>query len=936
MKKIAPFLLILFFTAQSKAQRDSSWQQKVDVNIQVGLNDQAHSLSGEITMNYQNNSPDTLRYIWIHLWPNAYKNDKTAFSEQLLENGRTDFYFSNEEQRGYINRLNFKVNDIVANTLDHPQHQDIIQLILPSALLPGQSAKIETPFHVKLPQNFSRSGHIDQSYQVAQWYPKPAVYDQHGWHPMPYLDQGEFYNEFGNYRVSITVPANYVVAATGKLVETVTGVAVDNNWVATRSNQPVADSTPSSLDFKRLIYAQDNIHDFAWFADKNFEVLKDTLQLASKIIEVYAYYNKANTGDWVNSIRYIKSAVRTKSEWLGEYPYPVVSVVEKAGKPDGGGMEYPTITLVSKPLSENMHDYIINHEVGHNWFYGILASNERKHPWMDEGMNSYYDQRYSKQQYGTPALDLLNIDAAFLKKRQPDDIQQTLLQTITGIKKDQPIETVSEKFSSLNYSMIAYYKTAEWMNLLEATLGIPVFDSVMRTYYRTYQFRHPYPADFKLIAETVSGQNLDSLFSLLHSKGSFQQPAKKGLRFTSFSSLKETDKHNYIFITPALGFNFYDKLMLGASLHNYTIPFSKLQFFAAPMYATGSKQLNGMGRLSYNVWPGNNGQKLVLALAAARFTGDSYMDSTGKKNYQPFSKIVPSIKFVFANKDPRSMVTKYLQWKTFFITETGLLFRRDTSLQIDVISYPKERRTINQLEFVFENNRVLYPYKAALQAAQGDGFVRTDLAANYYFNYAKGGGMNVRFFAGKFFYTTNKTFLTQFKTDRYHLNMTGPKGYEDYNYSNYFYGRNEFEGFGNQQIMTRDGAFKVRTDLLSSKIGKTDDWLTAMNFTTTIPKGVNPLEVLPFKLPLRVFADIGTYAGAWEKDSGTPRFLFDAGLQLSMLKNTINIYVPIFYSKVYGDYFKSTIPDKRFLKNISFSIDVQNISLKKLFPQVPF
>ena len=231
---------------------------------------------------------------------------------------------------------------------------------------------------------------------------------------------------------------------------------------------------------------------------------------------------------------------------------------------------------------------------------------------------------------------------------------------------------------------------------------------------------------------------------------------------------------------------------------------------------------------------------------------------------------------------------------------------------------------------------MLYPYKAMLQGATGEGFARTDITANYFFNYAKGGGMHFRFYAGKFFYTGTKTFVTQFQTDAYQLNMTGPKGYEDFTYSNYFYGRNEFEGFANQQIMIRDGAFKVRTDLLSSKIGKTDDWLSAMNFTTSIPDKVNPLSLLPFKIPIRVFADIGTYAEAWEKDAGTAKFLFDAGLQLSFLKNTVNIYMPLLYSKVYSDYFKSTIPDKRFWKTISFSIDIQNISLKKLVPQSPF
>ncbi len=935
LKKLLPFLLFSFCIINGYGQQNY-WQQQVDVTINVALNDRAHSLAGVITMNYKNNSPDTLRYIWIHLWPNAYKNDKTAFSDQLLQNGRTDFYFSSEEQRGYINRLNFKVNDVTANTEDHPEHQDIIKLILPAPLAPGNNILIETPFHVKLPHNFSRSGHIGQSYQVTQWYPKPAVYDHKGWHPMPYLDQGEFYSEFGNYKVAITLPENYVVAATGLLKETITEPAVDGNWLARNDQALTIDSTPSSPNNKTLVYTQDSVHDFAWFADKNFEVLKDTLMLGNRSIEVYAYYNKANKKDWANSIAYIKSATRTKSEWLGEYPYPVVSVVEKAGKPDGGGMEYPTITLISKTVNEKMLDYLINHEVGHNWFYGILASNERTHPWMDEGMNSYYDQRYSKQYYGRFSPDMIDMNASFLKKRAPADIQQTVLETISRIKKDQPINTHSEKFSLLNYGMIAYYKTAGWMQLLEKELGQPVFDSVMQTYFRLYQFKHPYPEDFKRTAAMVSGKNLDSIFNLLATKGSLQSPVKKDLRFATFGSLHETDKHNYVFLTPAAGFNYYDKFMLGVGLHNYTLPLNRLRFFVAPMYATGTKTLNGMGRIAYTAYTGSKGQQLVLSVAGARFTGDSFRDSTGTNNYQPFSKIVPAAKFVFANKDPRSMVTKYVQWKTFFITETALLFQRDTGLQVDVISYPKEKRTLHQLEFVVENNRVLYPYKVAVQGAQGDGFVRTDVTANYYFNYAKGGGMNVRFFAGKFFYTGNKSFLTQFQTDPYHLNMTGPKGYEDYNYSNYFYGRNEFEGFANQQIMIRDGAFKVRTDLLSSKIGKTDDWLSAMNFTTTVPTKVNPLSVLPFKLPLRVFADIGTYAEAWKKNAGTPKFLFDAGLQLSFLKNTVNVYMPVFYSKVYSDYFKSTIPDKRFLKNISFSIDVQNISLKRLIPQIPF
>jgi hypothetical protein len=630
---------------------------------------------------------------------------------------------------------------------------------------------------------------------------------------MPYLDQGEFYSEFGNYHVEMTLPSAYQVASTGSLKNKTTNSASQT-----------------------LVYEQNDIHDFAWFADKEFEVLHDTLQLASKTIDVYAYYNKANKKEWANSLSYIKSAITTKSNWLGEYPYNTVSVVEKAGEPDDGGMEYPTITLVSKTSNEKTLDFLINHEVGHNWFYGILASNERKYPWMDEGMNSYYDMRYTKQKYGHSSPDLMEVDNSFLNKRNPDDWQHTLLQTVIGIKKDQPIATGSEQFSSYNYGLIAYNKTAEWMELLEQELGSAMFDASMQQYFERFKFKHPYPADFKAVAEEVSGRNLDAIFALLYQKGNLQKPLKKDIKFSSFFNLKNTDKHHYISVAPAVGYNLYDKFMIGALLHNYSLPFNKFQFFVAPLYATGSKEINGIASAGYTWYPGSNGQKATLSLSAAKFTGDNFKDSTGTKNNQPFTKLVPSFKFTFANKDARSTLTSFVQWKTFFIEETGLQFARDTNLNIDIISYPKESRTLNQFQFVLSDSRVLYPFDIAVQLEQGKGFVRTNVTGNYFFNYAKGGGLNVRLFAGKFFYTGDQDFLSQFRTERYHLNMTGAKGNEDYTYSNYFVGRNEFEGFSNQQIMVRDGAFKVRTDLLSSKIGKTDNWLGALNFTSIIKK----------------------------------------------------------------------------------------------------
>jgi hypothetical protein len=167
--------------------------------------------------------------------------------------------------------------------------------------------------------------------------------------------------------------------------------------------------------------------------------------------------------------------------------------------------------------------------------------------------------------------------------------------------------------------------------------------------------------------------------------------------------------------------------------------------------------------------------------------------------------------------------------------------------------------------------------------------------------------------------------------------MTGANGYEDYTYSDYFVGRNKFEQFPSQQIMMRDGAFKVRTDLYADKVGKTDDWLAALNFSTTIPSGINPLSVLPVKIPLKLFVDIGTYAEAWNRDANLDRFVFDAGLQLSFLSNTVNIYIPLVYSSVFKEYIQSVLEKKnRIFKTISFNIDISNFTLNKISRGIDF
>lgn len=952
------------------------FQQKVNYKIEVSLNDSSNTLDGFEVMSYTNNSRDTLEYIWFHLWPNAYKNDRTALSEQLLQLGRTDFYFSGESKRGYINRLNFKVNGKTAVLEDDSLYIDVAKLILPTPLLPGETINISTPFHEKIPFNFSRGGHVGKAFQITQWYPKPAVYDNKGWHQFPYLDQGEFYSEFGNFHVQITVPKNYIVAATGELqnqdeLEWLKEKATGNELPGIKrkesvisTSEPFIEKASKSKEKKKikiryqpttnkkkkavtdvtaiiyqtdisaipkktktLIYIQDSVHDFAWFADTSFLVRYDTIKLPSgKIVDAWSFFLPSGLPVWKNSIQYIKDAIQTRSKWLGEYPYNIVTAVE-AKMGFSGGMEYPTITSISPEEDTESLDMTIEHEVGHNWVYGILATNERQYPWMDEGMNTYFDNRYKKLKY--PEGNQKKNQKGFFEKRIPEDEENLFYRTQIAAKKDQPIETASQNFSEINYDVIAYYKTGLWMKKLEGFVGENVFDTCLHEYYNRWKFKHPYPEDFKKVIEDVSGKNVDTIFSLLSKKGNLEPEAKKVFKIDFLFNLNKTGKYNYLFLSPALGHNFYDKIMIGGLIHNYTLPEPKFHFFVAPLYATGSKTFTGIARAGYDIMSYGAIRKAEISLSAEKFSMDEFTDSTGTKNYLGFSKIVPSVKLIFRNKNATSSIKKWVQWKTYFIRETALSFEKDTLLQQDVISYPKTNRYLNQLSFVFENNRVLYPYSANIVAEQANDFIRLAFEGKYFFNYAKGGGMNARLFAGKFIYLGDKTIYKQFETDRYHLNMTGANGYEDYTYSNYFVGRNEFQGTASQQIMIRDGGFKVRSDLLSNKIGKTDDWLASLNLTSDIPQKINPFQVLPFKFPLKLFLDIGTYAEAWENNPSTGKFIYDAGLQVSLYKNLVNVYFPLLCSKIYSNYFKSTIPENRFWKTISFSIDIQNFRFNK-------
>ncbi|HFA48759.1 MAG TPA: M1 family peptidase [Bacteroidetes bacterium] len=506
--------LLLFFATNIGAQENAYFQQHVDYKINVSLDDEKHTISGDIEIAYTNHAPHALDSIYFHFWGNAFKTTGSAFGKQKLRTGSTKFYFSPKKSRGYYSNLDFSVDGQKADLMFDKNNPDIAVLLLPEAVGTGETILIKSPFSLKIPDSFSRLGHVGTSYQMTQWYPKPAVYDRKGWHPMPYLDLGEFYSEFGNFDVSITLPDNYVVGASGVL-QTASEIGFLKNKIAetealAKKGFPVSEDFPaSSPTTKTIRYVAENVHDFAWFADKRFHVLKGEAKLGSgKKVDTWAMFTNGEAEIWEKGAEYVARAVEFYSVTVGEYPWPQATAVHSALSA-GGGMEYPMITVIGDAGSAKLLDDVITHEVGHNWFYGILASNERDHAWMDEGMNSYYEYRYMRRYHGQRVG--FEFPAIFLN-HSPEDLYELAYLFNARRNMDQPCDLTSDGFTEFNYGISAYVKPGTAMGHLEQYLGTGEYDRIMQLYFEKWKFKHPYPEDFRQLVETESGKDLSWFF----------------------------------------------------------------------------------------------------------------------------------------------------------------------------------------------------------------------------------------------------------------------------------------------------------------------------------------------------------------------------------------------------------------------------------------
>jgi hypothetical protein len=479
------------------------WQQRVDYRITATLDTARKEIRGRETIHYTNNSPDRLGYLWMFLEQNICSpSSVTEKLDQppLVFLGST-FDFS---CKGFRGGVTLERVSVAGRTLRPAVFGTTMRVDLPRPLAPGRALDIEVVWRFPVPPyGAGRMGRDGSLYEIAQWYPRLVVYDDvRGWNHEPYIGAGEFYLEYGSFDVSLTVPAGYVVAATGTLrnpAAVLTPVQQRRLTMARGSTKTVAIITADEAGTARSRsagqgrqitwrFTADSVRDFAFAAAPNFRWDASGYRGAL----VHTLY-RPSAPEWEEANQMVREALKYFSEQWYPYPYPHITSVEGPIE----GMEYPMLTFDPRAPSREERQWVLAHELGHQWMPMIVGSNERLYPWMDEGLNTFIDLAGAARYFaGTAYGDSIEVHPLHLYADH----------AIPGL--EQPL--INRPVESKDLFWTGYQKPALMMQTLRyEVLGKERFDHAFRQYLRAWAYKHPTPADFFRIMRDASGVDLD-------------------------------------------------------------------------------------------------------------------------------------------------------------------------------------------------------------------------------------------------------------------------------------------------------------------------------------------------------------------------------------------------------------------------------------------
>jgi hypothetical protein len=503
MHKIILLTVLSFGLNSAFGQSAPYWQQHVDYKMEVAMDVKNYQYKGKQELVYTNNSPDTLKKVFYHLYPNAFQpgSEMDARLHSIkdpdgrmvskvkgadgkdVKQSRIETLKPNEV--GFLKITNFKQDGVTAQT---KTSGTILEVTLAKPILPNSKTTFTLDFDGQVPVQIRRSGRNNSEgieLSMSQWYPKLAEFDFEGWHADPYIAR-EFHGVWGNFDVKITIDKEYTIGGSGYLQD-------KNSIGHGYEDTGVTVTYPKKTKTLTWHFIAPNVHDFTWAADK--EYAHDIVKGPNDVDLHFFYKNTPKVAEnWKQLEPLMVKVMDFYNHKVGAYPYKQYSFIQGGD----GGMEYAMCTLI---LGNGTLKGILGtatHELGHSWFQHILASNESKHPWMDEGFTTYIEDS---------ALNELEGDK---KVANPFQDNYNAYYSLVNSGKEQPQTTHGDRYDENKpYSISSYVKGSIFLSQLVYVIGQENLDATLKRYYNDFKFKHPTPNDIKRTAERVSGAELD-------------------------------------------------------------------------------------------------------------------------------------------------------------------------------------------------------------------------------------------------------------------------------------------------------------------------------------------------------------------------------------------------------------------------------------------
>ncbi|PIE88992.1 MAG: hypothetical protein CR997_13420 [Acidobacteria bacterium] len=480
MRFFIPFICFIPLCAQPLREGYGPCSQRVHHTvIRAVLNTEEHLVHADMKLNWLNTTGTELEKIPFHLYLNAFSSTETTFMQESGGSLRGDFMEGySEENFGYCRVLEITDED-GRNLWDNwSVEDDLAELELTEPLLPGETLLLNMTFETKLPIVFARSGYYDTFHLIGQWFPKPGVFFQSQWNCLAYHAHSEFFADFGNYDVYLTVPSDYLVGATGCLAD---------------------QSRNKEKNTITHHYTAEDVHDFVWTADSNFGSRTEEFEG----IQIRLLYQKGLSEEGIqNQFRAAKATFNWFQDHVGPYPFSTMTIVQPPGGGNGaGGMEYPTlVTAISRLEPNRFHEMgamVTIHEIGHNYWQGMLATNEFEEPWMDEGINSYTEVRILEEAFGADGI--VNILPGL-------SVSQGMVHRLRYLFAPDLDPMVRNSWSFVDgnsYGTNSYSRPAITLLTAQKLFGVQTMDCLLATYYDQWSFKHPTTEDFLSVANSI-------------------------------------------------------------------------------------------------------------------------------------------------------------------------------------------------------------------------------------------------------------------------------------------------------------------------------------------------------------------------------------------------------------------------------------------------